>query len=124
MKFLESFSVELKEVLTAELKKEVVAFANTCDGTIYIGINDNGEIVGVENSDDVMEKAGASIRNAIKPDLSMYVTLNVEQIKNKSIVVIKVQRGASRPYYIAEKGLKPAGVYIRQGNSSVPASED
>ena len=124
MKFLESFSVELKEVLTAELKKEVVAFANTCDGTIYIGINDNGEIVGVENSDDVMEKAGASIRNAIKPDLSMYVTLNVEQIKNKSIVVIKVQRGASRPYYIAEKGLKPSGVYIRQGNSSVPASED
>lgn len=124
MKFLESFNVELKEILTSELKKEVVAFANTCDGTIYIGINDNGEIIGVENSDDVMERAGASIRNSIKPDLSMYIMLNVEQIENKNIVVIKVQRGASRPYYIAEKGLKPSGVYIRQGNSSVPASEE
>lgn len=124
MEFLESLHVELKEILTSELKKEVVAFANTCDGTIYIGINDRGEIVGIENSDDVMERAGASIRNSIKPDISMYVTLNLKKIENKNVIVIKVQRGASRPYYIAEKGLKPSGVYIRQGTSSVPASED
>ena len=124
MRFQESFNVELKEILTTELKKEVVAFANTCDGTIYIGINDKGEVIGVENSDDVIERASASIRNAIKPDITMYVTLNVKQIENKDIIVIRVQRGASRPYYIAEKGLKPSGVYIRQGNSSVPASEE
>ena len=35
-----------------------------------------------------------------------------------------MQRGALRPYYIAEKGLKPSGVYVRQGSSSVPASEE
>ena len=124
MNFLESMNVELKEILTSELKKEVVAFANTCDGIIYIGVNDKGEVIGVENSDDVIERAGASIRNAIKPDVSMYVTLNIEQIENKNIIAIRIQRGVSRPYYIAEKGLKPSGVYIRQGNSSVPASED
>ena len=124
MKFSENLNTELKEILTADLKKEVVAFANTCDGTIYIGVNDNGEVIGVENSDDVMERASASIRNAIRPDLSMYVSLKVEKIENKNVVVIKVQRGASRPYYIAEKGLKPSGVYIRQGNSSVPSSEE
>ena len=43
MNFLESMNIELKEILTSELKKEVVALANTCDGTIYIGINDKGE---------------------------------------------------------------------------------
>ncbi len=37
MKFSENLNTELKEILTADLKKEVVAFANTCDGTIYIG---------------------------------------------------------------------------------------
>ena len=84
MNFLESMNVELKEILTSELKKEVVAFANTCDGIIYIGVNDKGEVIGVENSDDVIERAGASIRNAIKPDVSMYVTLNVEQVENKN----------------------------------------
>ena len=124
MKFLENFNIELKEVLTSDLKKEVVAFANTCDGTIYIGINDSGEVIGVDNADDIMERASASIRNAIRPDLTMYVTLNIEEMENKKVIVIKIQRGASRPYYIAEKGLKPSGVYIRQGNSSVPASEE
>ena len=44
MKFQESFNVELKEILIAKLKK-VVVFANTCDGIIYIEINDKGEIV-------------------------------------------------------------------------------
>ena len=96
MNFLESMNIELKEILTSELKKEVVAFANTCDGTIYIGINDKGEVIGIENSDDVIERAGASIRNAIKPDITMYVTLNVEQIENKNVIVISCLLYTSR----------------------------
>ena len=44
MSLYESESVELKEVYTPELKKEVVAFANTNGGTIYIGVQDNGVI--------------------------------------------------------------------------------
>lgn len=54
----------------------------------------------------------------------MYCNSKVEKIKNKDVIVIQVQRGALRPYYIAEKGLKPSGVYVRQGSSSVPASEE
>ena len=38
MSLYESESVELKEVYTPEVKKEVVAFANTNGGTIYIGV--------------------------------------------------------------------------------------
>ena len=53
----------------------------------------------------------------------MYVTLNVEQIENKNVIVIRVQRVISRPFYIAEKGLKPSeGMLTR--NSSVPVSEE
>ena len=44
MSLSESESVELKEVYTPEVKKEVVAFANTNGGTIYIGVQDNGGI--------------------------------------------------------------------------------
>jgi ATP-dependent DNA helicase RecG len=35
-----------------------------------------------------------------------------------------VQRGTKTPYYISDKGLKPTGVYVRQGTASVPASEN
>ena len=48
MSLYESESVELKEVYTPEVKKEVVAFANTNGGTIYIGVQDNGVIIGLK----------------------------------------------------------------------------
>ena len=38
-------------------------------------------------------------------------------------IEINVQRGTDRPYYIAKKGMRPEGVYIRQGYSSVPATD-
>ena len=48
MRMYESETVELKEIYTPDLKKEVVAFANSSGGIIYIGAQDNGEITGIE----------------------------------------------------------------------------
>ena len=48
-----------------------------------------------------------------------YQTLNED---GKQIVAIDVQQGTERPYYIAKKGLRPEGVFVRQGYSSVPAT--
>jgi ATP-dependent DNA helicase RecG len=124
IKLQEGISIELKEIFTLDLKKEVVAFANTHDGTIYIGVSDSGEIVGLENPNETLEQVSSSIRNSIKPDVTMVVKCDLEIMDGKTIVVVKVQRGSSRPYYIADKGLKPSGVYVRQGNTSVPASEN
>jgi ATP-dependent DNA helicase RecG len=41
---------------------------------------------------------------------------------SKKHIEITIQEGTNKPYYLADKGLKPSGVYIRQGASSVPAS--
>ena len=38
-------------------------------------------------------------------------------------VAVEIQRGTDRPYYIAKKGMRPEGVYVRQGYSSVPATD-
>lgn len=124
MEFIESSSVELKEIYVADIKKEVIAFANTKGGTIYIGIMDNGKVIGVNNPDEVILQAGNAIRDSIKPDVTLFVDYKVEIVERKKVIRISVQRGVDRPYYLAEKGLKPSGVFVRQGNASVPASED
>lgn len=54
MKFLESETTELKRTLNKDFAKEVVAFLNTRDGVIYIGIDDNGKVLGVPNIDKTM----------------------------------------------------------------------
>lgn len=120
----EGFMVEFKREYTDDIKKEVVAFANSQGGTIYVGIEDDGAIAGVEQPDSVLLQIVNSVRNSIKPDVTMFTASSVMQEQGRPVIRITVQRGTDRPYYIADKGLKPAGVYVRQGFASVPASED
>lgn len=124
MTLYESESIELKEIYTAELKKEVVAFANTSGGTIYIGVRNNGEINGLENPDFVMQQISNTIRDSIRPDVSMFTNIELVIKESKSIIKITIQQGTIKPYYITDKGLKPSGVYVRSGTTSVSASED
>lgn len=124
MKLYESETVELKEIYTSDLKKEIVAFANSNGGTIYIGIQDSGKIIGLENADFVMQQISNSLRDSIRPDVSMFTNIELLQEENKFYIKLTVSQGAKKPYYLSDKGLKPTGVYVRSGTASAPASED
>ena len=60
--YKEDQKTELKVELTKDIKKEVVAFANSNDGTIYIGIDDNGNIIGLKNVEKDLEALSGMIR--------------------------------------------------------------
>ncbi len=124
MKLYKSETVELKEIYTPDLKKEIVAFANTNGGIIYVGVQDNGEIVGLENADFVMQQISNSLRDSIRPDVSMFTNIELLQKDNKYFVKLMVSQGTKKPYYLSDKGLKPTGVYVRSGTTSAPAPED
>ncbi len=120
--FKESKTLELKSIFVDDIKKEIIAFANSDGGKLLIGIQDNGEVIGVDNPDETALKIRNMVRDAIKPDLTMFVHYDTIQIDEKEVVSVEVLRGTERPYYIGKKGLRPEGVYVRQGYSSVPAS--
>lgn len=120
----ESYKIELKRQINNDFKKEIIAFANSEGGEIYIGVDDDGEIVGVEHADDIMESITNMIHDAIRPDLTPFTAVEELTMENKSVVKVSIQRGIKRPYHLSDKGLKPSGVYIRHGISSIPLSED
>ncbi|MEE0060251.1 MAG: putative DNA binding domain-containing protein [Acutalibacteraceae bacterium] len=120
---LENKNTEFKREFVDEIKKTIVAFANTDGGTLYVGINDDGTVSGIEDTDTCMLKVANSIRDSVKPDISIFCEISTEVIDNKSVVKVEVQRGTARPYYIAGKGIRPEGVYVRQGASNAPATE-
>lgn len=122
MPYVENDKTELKQTVTDELKKEIVAFANTDGGQIYIGIKDDGTVCGVENADAVMQQAANMIRDSIQPDVTLFIKYIAEVIEGKNVVRIDVQRGTNRPYYIIGKGIRPEGVFVRQGTEKAPAS--
>ncbi|MDR0220226.1 MAG: putative DNA binding domain-containing protein [Lachnospiraceae bacterium] len=123
-KYSESPTVELKREVTQDLKKGIVAFANTDGGTLYVGVGDDGNIVGIDDCDDTMQQVGNMIRDGIKPDLTAYSSIEAITESGKTIVKVTVLRGARRPYHLSDKGLKPSGVFVRHGVSSVPATDE
>lgn len=123
MTFTESETVELKSEIVGDICKEVIAFANTKGGTLYIGVEDDGNIVGVENADNVMLQLNNMVRDSVKPDVTLFVSYEVQAVDEKQIVAVTVQKGTDRPYYLGSKGLKPSGVYVRNGTSTDPATD-
>ena len=123
MLFQEAETVELKERYTEGIKKELVAFANSNGGTLYVGVQDDGEVVGLDDIDGTSLQISNCIRDSIRPDLTMFISYRTIQVDSKQVLSVKVERGTGRPYYLASKGLRSLGVYVRQGTFSVPASE-
>ncbi|HKM28958.1 MAG TPA: RNA-binding domain-containing protein [Anaerovoracaceae bacterium] len=117
----ESEKLEYKSTAVEDIDKTVVAFANTTGGRIIVGTSDDGEAIGLADIDEDYTRITNIVRDKIEPDVTMFVkyTLN-----NNKTINIDVSEGSSKPYYIKAKGLKPSGVYIRQGASSVPASAE
>ena len=64
------------------------------------------------------------IREGIKSDLTLYTSVNLINIDGKDIIEINVMDAPNKPYYLTDKGIKTSGVYLRYGNTSVPASEE
>ena len=122
MVFQESETVELKAIVVEDIKKEIIAFANCEGGKLYIGVQDDGTVSGLDNPDETSLQISNMVRDAIKPDLTMFLHYETVTVGEKKIVAVDIQQGTERPYYIAQKGLRPEGVYVRQGYSSVPAT--
>lgn len=119
----ENKTTEFKREYVEDIKNTIIAFANCDGGTLYIGVNDDGTACGVDNVDGTMLRVTNAIRDAVRPDVTMFVECNKDLMDEKSIVRVTVQRGTARPYYLHGKGIRPEGVYVRQGASTVPATD-
>lgn len=113
---------EFKREYTDIIRKSVIAFANTEGGCLYVGVEDNGQVIGVADADDLQKRIVSLCRDGIRPDVMMFLSCDRIMIENKPVVRVLVQRGTDCPYYLTGKGIRPEGVYVRRGSASIPAS--
>lgn len=123
MTFSETEKTELKQKLTDSIPKEIVAFLNTDGGTVYIGVNDDGSVCGIEKLDESLKKIADIIESQILPDSSSFVELGTKYIESKHIIEIKVRKGESF-YYIKKYGRSSQGCYARVGSTCRSMTEE
>ena len=117
----ENERIEFKSNMLGDIYKEVIAFANTDGGTLYIGIDNAGEVSPLLDVDDTYTRITNGIRDGIAPDVTVFVKYTLEETL---VIRVEISEGSYKPYYLKSKGIKPSGVYVRQGASSVQASPE
>ena len=120
----ETNRIENKELLNEDFEQEVIAFLNYKEGgIIYVGINKNGQVVGIENTDLTQLQIKDRIKNNIQPSTLGLFDVTVETIDNKEVIKVIISSGTEKPYYLRRKGRTPEGCYIRVGSSKERMTE-
>ena len=121
---LETANLEFKREYNDKVNKVLLSFLNTEGGTLYIGIENDSTVYGVDDTDALMLKTMNSLRDTVSPDPSAYISIAPIERDEKTIVEVNVLRGEMIPYCFKAYGLVPRGVYVRIGSESVSASRE
>src|SRR3989338_7926966 len=100
----EGLKIEFKESL-GNVDKEMVAFANSEGGRIFLGVSDDNKVKGIK-IDNKLKSQIQDIANNCDPPID----INIEEFNN--ILIIKVEEGKDKPYKCS------SGFYLRQGPNS------
>ena len=99
--------------------KSVSAFANTSGGTLFFGIDNNHNVVGLANPQKDAEDISRLIKERISPTPRFILTS--EQEYEKAVLVLSIPKGTHTPYYYKADGIREA--YIRLGDESIVAPD-
>lgn len=113
---------EFKLLWCDSAKKTLCAFLNGRGGTIWFGLNDAGEPIGLAEP-DVVSNAVTNTLRGMHPDASAYFETHIEEVDGKPIVSVEVFPGKSTPYKVDVRG-EGCRAYVRRGSSTYQASDD
>lgn len=117
-KYKESETVELKSKFIDDvITREIVAFLNNRGGVIYVGVTDDGEIVGVDNLNESLRRLSDIVSTKIEPSPTELIKSNIIMEESKSIIEITISKGFHPLYCIKKYGFSQNGCPIRIGAS-------
>ena len=99
------------------LAEVVCAFLNTQGGTVFCGVSDDGQVVGLSTVEQIPQRVHGvhqAIANQLTP--SALFTVSLDNLDGKAVLTIEVPEGKDRPYVSAGR------VFLRRGDHTVVAN--
>lgn len=124
----EGSRVEFKRKFTTfeKIARELIAFANSTGGLIFFGIDDNGEIIGVQSEKETIELIQKTAYEYCEPKIK--INTYVLELKGKDVVVGEVLESENKPHRLQDfqpnLNYRTAKVFIRIKSKSVQASRE
>lgn len=112
------FKEALEEKKIRSWLKSVSAFADTDGGSLFFGVDNDANIVGLEDSQHVAEFISEKINAHLDP-IPPFSLIPETTDDGKVVIELKVSAGDTVPYFLFLDGSRMA--YVRKGNESVQA---
>lgn len=112
----ENSHTEYKRCLNDRFESAVIAFLNSSGGKIYIGIDNDSSVYGVENPDEIQRQIADRIKNNIRGECLGLYDIVPEKRDGKTVIKLIISSGTEKPYYLKEKGMTSEGCFIRNGS--------
>lgn len=122
---IEDSRTEFKIKLVDDLEETVIGFLNSKDGgNIYIGVDDNGNVTGLKNNIDLLQRRIKDrIISNIEPSVLGLFDIEVLEEDNKKYLNIIIARGLEKPYHLKGMGMTSDSCFIRVGSSNEKMDE-
>jgi len=104
-------SIEFKRSYTSNLGREICVFANSSGGKVLLGVSDDGEMVGISDTNRMRSQIQTVARSVEPP-----IRVEIESIN--SVLCINIPSQKKKPYSFGGK------FYIREGANSQRMSRD
>ena len=120
---------EISKELEKVIMKTIVGFLNANGGTLIIGVNDDGKVIGLENDyktlikkdrDGFENHINTLVKTIIGIAFTKYINISFENIDDRDICLVVVSEG-HKPAYL-KNGDKKEDFFVRVGNSTQPFS--
>jgi predicted HTH transcriptional regulator len=118
----ESLFLEFKRTIPSpeKIAREICAFANSNGGTLIIGVDDDGSLVGVESYYEQHFLLTEATHYLLKPAIEPHV--EIVPFKNREIVLVKIEEAEDKPVFV-DLGDEWAG-FVRVNDKSIKASKE
>ena len=112
----------------AKIAREVIAFANTDGGTVLIGVDDDGTILGLRDAEEELFALSTALAERVEPPVEVEISA-VRVSRRRDVLVVTVPASAERPHILMpEAGTEGEAarqhVYVRVDDQSVEASRE
>ena len=118
----EGLKIEFKESVSSlpkDFYETAVSFSNTDGGTIFLGVKDSGEVIGVnpESVKQIIADLVTSLNNSNLTNPSIYVNPTTVEVAGKNIIVVQIQSSSTVHTYKSK-------TYIRSGDADIDISKN
>ncbi len=119
----EKLEFKKKVAFPEKIVREIVAFANTSGGHLFIGVDDNGIISGLKFPEEEHFEMERAIKNYCRP-LIPYQSEIIPISSKKSIIKYTIFESDKKPHFVVDISDGKKKAYVRVKDRSIQASKE